>query len=135
MYPKIIVQNFGPFEYAELELRPLTILIGKNNVGKSMLAYLVWTLASTMPDFDKLADVVTEYGAPEIADKILEVVEAGRNPQDDLRKLLEIYINALPEAIASAVNRARRRLPQSWTTLFLRASKRLQSTYRDHAQH
>jgi predicted ATPase len=35
---KLEVKNFGPVKSAELEIKPLTILIGKNNLGKSFLA-------------------------------------------------------------------------------------------------
>ncbi len=107
MYPKVTVQNFGSFEYAELELRPLTILIGKNSVGKSMLVYPVWTLASTMPDFEKLAEIVEEHGVEEIATRIVRALEkGGKNPHDDFRRLVELHIEALHEAIASGVGEA-----------------------------
>jgi len=43
----VAVRNFGPFEHVEVELKPLTIIVGKNNVGKSTLAYLIWALAAT----------------------------------------------------------------------------------------
>jgi len=41
---RVHVRNFGPIRKADVELKPLTIFIGKNNVGKSMLAQLVYTL-------------------------------------------------------------------------------------------
>jgi predicted ATPase len=41
---KLEVENFGPITYADIELKPLTVLIGKNNTGKSMLAQLIFTL-------------------------------------------------------------------------------------------
>jgi len=33
------VKGFSPFEQVELELKPLTVIIGRNSAGKSMLAY------------------------------------------------------------------------------------------------
>jgi predicted ATPase len=41
---KLRVENFGPISYADVEIKPLTVLIGKNNAGKSMLAQLIFTL-------------------------------------------------------------------------------------------
>jgi predicted ATPase len=41
---KLKVENFGPIHYADIELKPLTVIIGKNNAGKSMLAQLIFTL-------------------------------------------------------------------------------------------
>jgi len=46
---KLYLEDFGPFERADLELRPLTIFIGRNSVGKSMLSYLLWALSSAEP--------------------------------------------------------------------------------------
>jgi len=40
----IMVENVGPIGRADIELRPLTVLIGKNNVGKSYLAMLLYGL-------------------------------------------------------------------------------------------
>lgn len=42
---KFEVKNLGRVATAEVELAPLTILVGKNNTGKSYLATLIWALA------------------------------------------------------------------------------------------
>ena len=42
--PFIAVKDFGPIANAEVELRPLTVLIGANNTGKSYLALAVYAL-------------------------------------------------------------------------------------------
>ena len=41
---RLRVENFGPISRAEIEIKPLTVLIGKNGSGKSMLAQLIYTL-------------------------------------------------------------------------------------------
>jgi len=41
---KLKAENFGPIHHADIELKPLTVIIGKNNAGKSMLAQLIFTL-------------------------------------------------------------------------------------------
>lgn len=38
---RIIAKNFGPIKEADFEVYPFTILIGKNNLGKSYLAQLI----------------------------------------------------------------------------------------------
>ena len=100
---KIILENFGPFEHAELEMKPLTIIIGRNSVGKSMLAYLIWTLAITTPDPEELGEITESLGATELANKILEKVRKGQTPQKDLKELIKIHIKALPDALASSL--------------------------------
>jgi predicted ATPase len=41
---RLTVENIGPIRRADVELRPFTVLIGKNNVGKSYFAMLVYAL-------------------------------------------------------------------------------------------
>jgi len=43
---KLKVEGFGPISHADVEVKPLTVLIGRNNAGKSMLAQLAFTLAA-----------------------------------------------------------------------------------------
>ena len=38
------VKNFGPIEDVKITLRPLTIICGKNNTGKSYVAYSLYAL-------------------------------------------------------------------------------------------
>ena len=40
----ITVQNFGPIEKAEIDLRPLTVFVGESNTGKTYLAALIYAL-------------------------------------------------------------------------------------------
>ena len=42
--PSIAVKDFGPIAQAEVDLKPLTVLIGPNNTGKSYLAAAVYSL-------------------------------------------------------------------------------------------
>jgi predicted ATPase len=42
---KISVRDFGPIGSGEIELRPLTVLVGPNNVGKSYLGLLSYAVA------------------------------------------------------------------------------------------
>mgnify|MGYP000380219050 CR=1 FL=1 len=99
-YPKICVRDFGPFQEADIELKPLTLIIGRNSVGKSILAYLIWSLAITMPDPKRLGREAEKKGAENLARKILDEIRKGKNPKHSLRKFIKIYIEALPEALA-----------------------------------
>lgn len=40
----IAVENFGPMEKAEIDLRPLTVFVGESNTGKTYLAALIYAL-------------------------------------------------------------------------------------------
>ena len=101
MYSRVIVKDFGPFEHADLELKPLTIIVGRNSIGKSMLSYLTWALMVSIPDFEKLGEIVEKRGVIELANRVLNNIKVGLNPKDDFINLVKKHIEALPEAIVS----------------------------------
>lgn len=105
-HPRIVVENFGPFEQAALELRPLTILTGRNSTGKSVLAYLAWTLASLVPDVEKLGEVASERGVDELAVGAVDEVKRGLTPEEKVKRIIEMHIDAVPEAVASSLRDA-----------------------------
>jgi predicted ATPase len=53
------VRDFGPIEKGEVTLRPLTVLIGPNNAGKSYLALLTYALSRPfgVPSFLSYGDL------------------------------------------------------------------------------
>ncbi len=51
---RIDVSNFGPINSGHVELRPLTVLIGPSNTGKSYLAILIYALHRALSGFSKL---------------------------------------------------------------------------------
>ena len=59
----ITVQNFGPIEKAEIDLRPLTVFVGESNTGKTYLAALIYALHQNFEGFSQFpwADYATYY--------------------------------------------------------------------------
>lgn len=43
---KVKISKLGPIKEGEVELKPLTIIFGKNNTGKTYIGYLLWGLTS-----------------------------------------------------------------------------------------
>lgn len=67
------VTGLGPIKQAEIEVRPLTLLVGENSTGKSYLATLLWGLAQVSlfsspfgqviaPEFRELSKRIDEEG-------------------------------------------------------------------------
>jgi predicted ATPase len=74
------LKNFGPFDDVDIELRPLTIFIGKNSVGKSLLLSLLWALVSTRPEIPSDEEIRMKWNklyekAESISQKITKVIE------------------------------------------------------------
>ena len=103
----VTAENFGPFEHAEIKLKPLTILIGRNSVGKSMLMRLLWALASTPialsahllfspREFDKRLG--------EVRSRIIDNVAKGLEPsRDDMHTLIKLYMETFQEALVQSL--------------------------------
>lgn len=51
---QIAVENFGPIEKAEIDLRPLTVFVGESNTGKTYLAALIYALHQIFEGFSLL---------------------------------------------------------------------------------
>ena len=66
---RIAVENFGPIEQGEVELRPLTVFVGASNTGKTCFSVLVYSLhnalfgISRIPVVDRLMGRLTEVSA------------------------------------------------------------------------
>ena len=50
---RIAVENFGPIQRGEVELRPLTIFVGASNTGKTCLSVLVYSLHNALFGFSR----------------------------------------------------------------------------------
>ncbi len=54
----IVIKNFGPINFADMEIKPLTVLVGPNASGKSYLLYLIWSLLSVEPNWNVLGTIL-----------------------------------------------------------------------------
>ena len=52
MGPKIEIRNLGLVSYASIDLKPLTILVGSNNTGKSHTALTIYALSRALEDLE-----------------------------------------------------------------------------------
>lgn len=83
------VENLGPFESVVIKIKPLTILVGKNSVGKSFLIYLLWALSSATPRFDKVEEEWDEY--TRVAEVVVDKVARGENPREVIIQATRIF--------------------------------------------
>ena len=74
----IAVENFGPIEKAELDLRPLTVFVGESNTGKTYLSALLYALYRTFMGFSRV---------PWLHDIILLLREINTETLESLEKL------------------------------------------------
>ncbi|MEZ0319765.1 MAG: AAA family ATPase [Pyrobaculum sp.] len=88
--PTFRAVGLGPFDEFEIRLRPLTVLIGKNSVGKSLAMTAMWLFAYVLP-----GDFTTDEGLVKKFDE--------RRDEAALRELIinaaEKYLKAFAEGI------------------------------------
>jgi hypothetical protein len=114
------ISNVGPLRHAAVELRPLTILIGPNNTGKSFLATVIysalsrsgsasgWSLAWPVRSVSFLARAAARAATPleerdsaELHDWLAEALDTGKPPAyEDVPQPVRSYLaTSLPEAL------------------------------------
>ncbi len=102
----VTVEDFGPFEHAEIKLKPLTIFIGRNSVGKSMLMRLLWALASTPVTLPAHLLFPPEELDKRLGDvkRIVDSVVKGLRPStDDVRTLIKLYMETFQELLVQSL--------------------------------
>jgi len=74
------VRDFGPIAKADIELRPLTVLIGPNNSGKSVVAMLTYAITQA---------AASALGHRSLVGPIGRRIRASEEVDADLRRLLD----------------------------------------------
>ena len=87
----IKVQNFGPIEKAEIDLRPLTVFVGESNTGKTYFAELIYALYNSFGGFARFpwSHAVLDLGL---------MMQDLRTPKDPeiIKALKKLNTNGLP---------------------------------------
>ena len=99
---RLYVRDFGPFKEACVELAPLTIFIGRNSLGKSMLLYLLWILETTRPDLEAAIRYLGGYPALE---EIAKALSSRRGAEDALDRLKDALVHGLSIALKERLTR------------------------------
>ncbi len=107
----ITIKDFGPISMAEIELKPLTIFIGRNNTGKSMLLYLLWILRSSMPNPQKVMECLENKDEFHrlIEESIRNIKYSAKDIDKTLKDLLRLYVECTPEGYSYSVREALRK--------------------------
>ena len=87
----LTVKDLGPFKDASIEVRPLTIFIGRNSSGKSLLLRLMWALSTAEPDYVSLGVFLQKR----LTDVGLSEDRFKRLTQKDIKEYVKLYARAL----------------------------------------
>lgn len=64
---QLAVSNFGPIIEGQISLRPMTVLVGPSNTGKSMLAILLYALHRAFTRLPNLRILDTTFDTDSVA--------------------------------------------------------------------
>lgn len=99
---KLVIENLGALDYAELELADLTIVCGQNNTGKTYVTYLVFCLLSTWRQF---IDVDLSHDLLNLKKNGLVRIDLAQRVEKKWPQLCDAalgrFIEAFPEMMAS----------------------------------
>lgn len=87
---RLVVENLGPVEYADIDLRPLTVLIGKNNTGKTYLAQALYAAHKAANSSFGSSELLTK---DEIGSLQKDLLQSSPEKLFDLPSYLEIKAN------------------------------------------
>ena len=84
---EIAVENFGPIAEANIDLRPLTVLVGPSNTGKTYFATLVYALHGT---FNGLSDsgLFSPFEHGKIMKILSELLTGLTTPKEEIQEIL-----------------------------------------------
>jgi predicted ATPase len=100
---KVSVENFGPVRKGQFELKPLTILIGPNNSGKSYMSLLIYAFSQALsgklhrPFYRSLFRVEPPKELEKYGREIEEWLRPAFHPKEAERRTL--FFKDLPENI------------------------------------
>ena len=67
MEGKLKARNLGSIDYAEIEIKPLTVLVGRNSTGKTFITKTIYSIVDAV-DRNLINDKISEI-LEEIKDK------------------------------------------------------------------
>lgn len=99
---RLVVDNLGPIGHAEVSLKPLTVLIGRNNTGKTYLAQALYAARRAARDSRRSpSEPLTAQERTALSDLIMltSVDESDDEPSDEL----QLKTGDLPQDVQAKV--------------------------------
>ena len=105
--PSFAVRDFGPIAHAEVDLKPLTVLIGPNNTGKSYLAVAIYAFSQA------ISGTQHQRFEPSGSGRWLRSLRADESSVRHLKKVVGDWKKVMPEVEAILSGQAElRELPR-----------------------
>ena len=101
MKRRVIIEEFGKIEHAELEMKPMMMFVGDNNSGKSYLMSLLWGLSSEgIPILPRVNEKIKNSKLyKECEQYVIERIKAGEGGESLSAEWLERFWQLLNDCI------------------------------------
>lgn len=141
----VSVNQFGPIDSGSIQLRPLTVLVGPNNAGKSYIAQLIYAISRTSSDlaenydhFDygfrpSLAGFPDRYDISDsFSNSTLDFVKKllppdfdfGKRQSASARHKIKIVVDELPNDLRESVDSHLRQYVEAFSSLLIKEMER-----------
>jgi predicted ATPase len=127
------VHNFGPIKEGNVEIKPLTIFLGRNNTGKSYMAMLTHTFVESMLKYSVITGAAIYHDMPILDSGFQDVMRRRARVHHDIPPIMR---NAFSTYYTNNIKHLRERrevqLPEEITdAIFENTVKSFQSGFKD----
>ncbi|MBF0524977.1 MAG: ATP-binding protein [Deltaproteobacteria bacterium] len=96
---QIRIENLGPVKEARITTKPITVLFGPNNTGKTYVTYAIWGVINTI-----IEDSSMKIDAAEMRDLIAKGVYNYKLSNDEKRKIIRNRVDTFAHEIHKIFN-------------------------------
>lgn len=97
---RLVVENLGPLHHASVTLKPLTVLIGRNNTGKTYLAQALYAARRAVHDSRRSAPTpLTTEERVVLSSLVMQRASEEAESAQHLLEDLEFQMGELPQAV------------------------------------
>lgn len=112
---KVTLNNVGRIEHAEIDVKPLTILVGGNNTGKTYAMYVLWNILQRRFS-----------ASPSFAESIAQTLRSNGTAREMLSAFLPDHMRSIEHAIGDGTKRRLHHLFRSPEALFSDAKVKIE---------
>lgn len=97
---RLVVENLGPLKHASVTLKPLTVLIGRNNTGKTYLAQALYAARRAVHDYRRSAPtLLTTEERVALDDLLLQRASQETDGPEHAFEGLQLQVGELPREV------------------------------------
>lgn len=127
----VAVQDFGPIGQATVNLRPLTIFVGRSNTGKTYFSKLIYAIHKTLSGFPQIPLVGghhNPFGFIDSADSLMSEFKDSQQTENRHQKVKNIILKSLETSLLDGKEKILDEVGRCFGTTNILTTRRSHST-------